>query len=113
MLQITLAPDGRLRLIFPTHRIDLDLTRDGAVDLLLSIVQSFEIGQTQVGSAGAPTQAQVISALLGTSWGEGKQLAGDRKRWSEIKSATGVVVKIKKFDPKGKRQNLSLEDIGL
>ncbi len=111
MLQISLAPDGRLRLIFPSsHRVDIAVSEAGAL-LLASVIQHYEQGETKIGSDGAPTQAQVLQALLGDGWGEEKQLAGDRKRWSEIKASTGV--KIRVFDEKGRQKNLSLEDIGL
>lgn len=110
MLQITLAPDGRFRLHFPSHFVDIAVTEAGGL-LLASVIQHWEQGETRVGSDGAPTQAQVLQALLGEGWGEEKQLAGDRKRWAEIKASTGV--KIRVYDSKGRQKNLSLEDIGL
>lgn len=109
-LSISLAPDGRLRLIFPSHHVDITVGETGAF-LLASVIQHYEMGETKVGSDGAPTQAQVLQSLLGDGWGEEKQLAGDRKRWSEIRASTGV--KIRTFDEKGRQKNLSLEDIGL
>lgn len=110
MLSIELSPSGSFRLHFPSHFVDIPCSEKGA-ELLQHVLQHYAAGSRKVAQEGAPTQAQIIALLLGDSWGEEKQLAGDRKRWKDIEAATGI--RVKRYDSSGKRKDVSLEDIGL
>jgi len=106
-LTISLAPNGSFRLQLPTHFIDIPVSEKGATILATTIREWTE--DARIGTTASPTQAQIIEALRGASWGEAKQLAGSARRRADIKAATGVTVRNKAA---GKKQ-LSLADLGL
>jgi len=85
------------------------VSEKGASLLATTIRDWTDSPNPRIATPAAPTQAQIIEALKGASWGEPKQLAGAAKRRAEIHAATGVTVRAAK---KSKHQ-LSLADLGL
>lgn len=110
MLSIELSPNGSFRLHFPSHFVDIPCSEKGAA-LLQRVLQHHSAGSRKIATDGAPTQAQIIAALMGDFWIEEKQLAGNARRWKEIEAATGI--RVKRFDTAGRRKEISLADIGL
>jgi len=106
-LTISLAPNGSFRLQLPTHSIDIPVSEKGATLLATTIREWTE--DAKIGTTASPTQAQIIEALRGASWGEEKLLAGAAKRRAAIAAATGVTVRPAKKPP----HQLSLADLGL
>jgi len=113
-LTISLAPNGSFRLQLPTQGlaapgryIDIPATEAG-IHILYNTIRDWT-EDAKIGTTASPTQAQIIEALRGASWGEAKQLAGSARRRADIKAATGVTVRNKAA---GKKQ-LSLADLGL
>ncbi|PYS90890.1 MAG: hypothetical protein DMF62_03560 [Acidobacteria bacterium] len=106
-LTIALAPNGSFRLQLPTHFVDIPATEAG-IHLLATTIRDWT-QDAKIATPGSPTQAQILEALRGASWGEPKQLAGHSKRRADIKAATGVVVR----PAKKEKHQLSLADLGL
>lgn len=106
-LTISLAPSGAFRLHLPTHFIDIPASEAG-IHLLATTIREWT-EDAKIATQGSPTQAQIIEALRGTSWGEEKLLAGAAKRRADIKTATGVTVR----PAKKQKHQLSLADLGL
>lgn len=106
-LTIALAPNGSFRLQLPTHFIDIPVSEAGIHILATTIREWTE--DAKIATPGSPTQAQIIEALRGASWGEEKLLAGAAKRRAEIHAATGVTVR----PAKKQKHQLSLADLGL
>ena len=106
-LTISLAPNGSFRLQLPTHYVDIPANEKGISILATTIREWTE--DAKIATPQAPTQAQILEALRGSSWSTPPQLAGAAKRRAEIHAATGVTVR----PAKKEKHQLSLADLGL
>lgn len=96
-LEISLAADGNLLLHLPLHVVRLPLSQAG-VALLRHILQGQAQGATRLCEQGNPTQFDV-DAILKALPPKPLQLAGDRKRWKDIRDKTDVEVRRRRHRP--------------
>ena len=116
-LSISLTPSGAFCLHIPTpspHNIIIPVTEQGA-SLLAATIRDWTAA-TPLATPGNPIQAMIDAELRGESWGQPLQLAGKRRRFSEIKAATGIAVRVcKPFEraKRAKKLKVTLADLGL
>lgn len=107
-IEISLAADGSIALHLPLHTCRVQMTVEG-VALLRHVLQANE---RRLGDDGNPTQWQLDQWLKSAEGRGALQLAGDRKRFADIKAKTEVGVR--KIKPRGVPFNLdtiNLEDL--
>jgi hypothetical protein len=91
-IEISLAANGNINLHLPMHVAQVPMSVEG-VALLRHVLQANTKGARKVGEDGNPTQWQ-LDAWLKSPQGQGAlQLAGERKRFAQIKAATDVQVR--------------------
>jgi hypothetical protein len=91
-IEISLAANGNLLLHLPLHKCQVPLSVAGLA-VIRHVLQANAKGRTKLGQDGNPTQHNLDTWLKSPSGQGALQLAGDRKRFAEIKRATDVEVK--------------------
>lgn len=120
-IEIDISPAGATRLWYPQDHdseyrcVEIPASNEVAHEVVRFLVMEYQSqGPTKIAATFAnPTQSIIDAILAGEKTQGALQLAGDRKRWSDVKSATGVQVRARRYDSRGVPENISLADLGL